>query len=165
MSFDDTSNESRERFSEALLLLNHITATSPQGLGAASEVDKAMRGLWLVSLYGAFERSINATVEQSIIEISSHKCPSSACIPPIYSIFHHSHIQSVKDCGYKAVFDKSLALFEAVSGRDPLNVSENPLSGMLQNVDMGTVMKVKSYFGTPMYKVEQENAGRLNNLS
>ena len=35
---------------------------------------------------------------------------------------------------------------------------------MLQNVDMGTVMKVKSYFGTTTYKVEQENAGRLNNL-
>jgi hypothetical protein len=81
MSFDDASSESRQRFSEVLLLLNHITAAGPQGIAPATEIDKAMRGLWLVSLYGAFERSINATVEQSIVEISSHGSPSSACIP------------------------------------------------------------------------------------
>lgn len=164
MIFDEAKSESRQRFAETLAVLNFVTSIAQPGAIAASDVDRAIRGLWLVSLYGAFERSINATVEAAIYEISSHNTPSMECLSPIHSIFHFSRVKSVKDCGYKNVFDKSSEMFNAAFGGQPLELTENPLADMLQNVDSDTIQQINKYFGASSYLIDKQNSGRLNIL-
>ncbi|WP_406873230.1 MAE_28990/MAE_18760 family HEPN-like nuclease [Aminobacter sp. P9b] len=164
MSFEAAASETRERLAEALSLLNHLASTAPKDLAAANDVEKAMRGLWLVSIYGAFERSINATVEQAIHEITSHQSPSLNCKPPIHSIFYYSQVQSLKDCGYSSVFDKASEIMVKVLSNEPIAQTENPLANMLQNVGANTLELVIKFFGAPVLEIGKANAGRLNAL-
>lgn len=164
MSFADTLAEARERFSEALQLLNLLGAAESGRAGPATNTDKAMKGLVLIAIYGAVERAVNSTVEQAIYEISSHRTPSSSCSPAILSIFHYTKVQAVKDCKYKDTLPKAMALLSSALSRDPILSSDNPLSAMLQNVDADTMILVARLFGLDGYGIGGAAAGRLNNL-
>lgn len=164
MTFASAKNEMRERFTEAMALLIHIRQQSPEDFVPLDSVQKSIRGLWLVSLYGAFERSANAIVEAAIEEISSHRARSIDCMPPIQSIIHYPKIQAVKDCGSRSVFDKSVSLFNAVFGGTPLPVFDNPLADQMQNVDASTLTWVAGLFGLEGVDITQADRGRLNTL-
>lgn len=164
MSFQLAEDEIRARFTETFLLLNQMRSRSPVNFTLADDATKALRGLWLVSLYAAVERSINSIVEQSIFEISSHSSPSKSCNHSIFSVFHYSHLKSIKDCSYKNVFEKSIALFSAALNETPLNTSDNPLAELLQNVDADTIQKVIVFFGAPTLVIASASSGRLTNL-
>jgi len=164
MTFASAQDEARERFTETLALFNHIRQQSPEGFAPLDSIQKSMRGLWLVSLYAAFERSTNAIVEAAISEIASHGSKSVDCSPPIHSIIHYSKIQAVKDCGSNSVFDKSVALFRAAFSGAPLGVFENPLAERMQNVDGGTLEWISSLFGLDGFGIAPADRGRLNTL-
>ena len=140
MTFGSAHDEMRERFTETLALLNHIRQHSPEGFLPLDSVQKSMRGLWLVSLYAAFERSANAIIEAAIAEVASHGSRSIDCMPPIQSIIHYSKIQAVKDCGSHSIFDKSVTLFHAAFSGAPLAAFDNPLAERMQNVDGGSAV-------------------------
>lgn len=164
MSFADAAAETRERFTEALALANHLRSIAPQDLTPLDDIQKTQRGLWLVSLYAAFERGTNAIVEASLSEISSHGTKSIDCTPALHSIIHFPRVQSVKDCGYAKLLDSSIRLFDASLGSTPANVQDNPLADYLQNVDGGTLEWVCTLFGTPAYSITGANRGRISNL-
>lgn len=144
--------------------MNYLRSIAPQDLSPLDELQKSQRGLWLVSLYAAFERGTNAVVEAALAEVSSHGTKSFHCTPAIHSIFHFPNIQSLKDCGYNRVFDSSVRLFGASFGHEPLTIEDNPLADYLQNVDGSTLSWVCSIFGTPEYDLNPSNKGRLRNL-
>lgn len=164
MSFADAQAEARERLTESSTLLSYLRSTSPSGITPLDDIQKASRGLWLVSLYAALERSVNAIVEAGIQEVSSHGTQHVRCAPPIHSIVQFSQIQSVKDCKYEKVFDQAIRLFETGMGTSPVIITENPLSNYLQNVDASTIIWVCTIFGTPTYVFPVSAAGRIRNL-
>jgi hypothetical protein len=164
MTFASAQDETRERFTETLTLLNHIRQQSPEGFTPLDNIQKSMRGLWLVSLYAAFERSTNAIVEAAIMEVASHGSRSIDCAPEIQSLIHYSKIQSVKDCGANSVFDKSVILFRAVFSGAPLSTFDNPLAERMQNVDGGTLLWVARLFGLESLSIAPDDRGRLNML-
>ena len=164
MSFADTLDEARERFSEALQLLNLLTSMEGDRVGPTTNTDKALRGLVLILIYAAVERAVNSTVEEAIYEISSHSTPSSSCAPAVLSIFHYSKVQAVKDCNCDKTIPAAAVLISSAFGRDPISMEQNPLAFMLQNVDANTMLSVANFFGIDGYTIPTGSAGRLNNL-
>lgn len=164
MTFAAAQDEVRERFMETLALFNDIRLHSPEGTAPLDSVQKARRGLWLVSLYAAFERGTNAIVEAAISEIASHEPKSVDCAASVQSIFHYSKVQAVKDCGLNAVFDKSKILLAAAFSDVALANLDNPLADRLQNVDASTIMWITGLFGLNSFTISPPDQGRLGTL-
>lgn len=164
MSFEVARREMRARFAEAFSLLVHLREISPAPLTPSNDIIKSLRGLWLVSIYGAIERSVNAATEAAITTITNHQPKSIDCRPPLHTIFHFSRIQPLNGCSRRDMFTKSKELLEVSHGDSPLALNDNPLSENLQNVDVRTMSWVLSLFGAPEMKVNPASAGRINTL-
>lgn len=164
MSFADTFAEARERFSEALQLINQLDAAEGDRNSPATNTDKALKGLALVAIYAAVERTVNSAVEQAIYEISSHATPSASCNPAVLSIFHFNQIQAVRDCNSDKAIPKAITMIGNALSNTPLATTNNPLLLMLQNVDATTLVTVTQFFGISDYTIPGPATGRLNNL-
>lgn len=164
MSFADASLEIRQRFTEAFQLLIHLEAMDSSRTGVPSATDHALKGLFLVALYGAFERSANSIVEQAIAEISAHDTPSNRCNPAIFTVFHYPRVQSLRSCARDNVFEKSHELFTESSSELHISVNNNPLAEILMNVDGSTLINISRYFGVKNFTMDRTSLGRLNNL-
>jgi len=164
MNFANAEEEIRERLTEAAALLNHLRAIAPSAMTPLDDLQKAQRGLWLVSVYAAFERGANAIVEAALEEISRQGPKSIDSVAPLHAVFHFPRVQSVKDCAYSNVFESSIAMFQNSLSDAPMKVTDNPLAKYLQNVDGGTLEWVCSLFGALPYSVTGANRGRLNTL-
>lgn len=164
MSFENAQIEIRDRFSESNSLLAFLRANGPAPLQPASENFKSLKGLWLVSIYSAVEKSVNSVMESALEVISSHNNKSIDCIPSLHSIFHFGGIQSVRGCGRERIFDKSVSLFETTHSETVMKVIDNPLADSLQNVDATTISWLLGLFGAPNISVPAPSIGRVNAL-
>lgn len=164
MSFVVAEAETRERFGESRTLLDELRRAAPPPLQPLTQVQKAQRGLWLVSLYAAVERSVNASVEAALYEISAERVKSADTVSSIHSIFHFPKVQSLHSCGRGSIFDKSIALLEASSGHEILQTTDNPLAPSLQNVDSKTMLWVLGLFGASAMAASPAALGRTNTL-
>ncbi|EOC0864396.1 hypothetical protein VG539_002370 [Cronobacter muytjensii] len=164
MSFDNAQIEIRDRFTEANSLLAFLRSNGPAPLQPSSENIKSLKGLWLVSIYAAVERSVNAVMEAALEVISNHNNKSIDCIPSLHSIFHFKGITSIRDCGRNKIFDKSISLFEATHSDEVMKVIDNPLAESLQNVDATTIFWILGLFGAPNIAVSAPSIGRVNAL-
>ena len=164
MSFEDTVNEARERFSEAFQIINFLDANEGAAAAAATNTQKALRGLCLVSIYAAVERSVNSTVEQALAEISSHSTPSASCTPSVLSLFHFGSVQAIRDCGMEKTIPKAILLLSNAFSQNPISAANNPPAILLQNVDGSSIIAVAGFFGLSNYTIPGNNIARLNNL-
>lgn len=164
MNFEPARAEMRERFSESLSLLNYIRRNSPTGLAPLDDIQKTMRGLWIVSLYAAFERSTNTIVETALGNLLLAKSRTVDHLPSVHSILHHRKIQSLKNAGWANVIDKSITLFDSVFSETAPENFDNPLADKLQNVDGKTLEWTANVFGISNFTVDAIKLGRLNNL-
>lgn len=164
MGFGAAKTEVRVRFSESRLLLDSLRRSSPPDLTPVDETQKALRGLWLVSLYAAVERSANAVVEAAIADISSRSIKSFESKFNLHGIFHYSKVQAVNSCSRNSLFDKSADLFEIALGDGILSMTENPLAESLQNVDAKALSWILKLFGAPAMTPAAASIGRTNSL-
>ncbi|ESS56562.1 MAE_28990/MAE_18760 family HEPN-like nuclease [Kosakonia cowanii] len=164
MSFENAQIEIRERFSEANSLLVYLRENGPEPLQPTSNNMKSLKGLWLVSIYSAVERSVNTTIEAALEVISSHENRSVDCIPALLSIIYFNGIKSINECGKNKILDKSSSLFNDVFSEAVMKVTENPLAENLQNVDANTISWVLGLFGAPNLSVSSASTGRVNAL-
>lgn len=164
MSLEAADDEIRERFSEASLILNHLRATAPDAFQSVDDTQRALRGLCLVLIYAAVERSSNAIVEATLIELSTHNTPAIAYMPSIQGLLHFAALKALRDCGAATIFQKSAELFSAAFQNQAASFAENPLADKMQNVDGGTLEWVASLFGVANYQCTAANRGRLGNL-
>lgn len=164
MSFEAASVEIRERFSEALMVLNHLRTIAPDEMQPIDNLQKTLRGLCLVSIYAAVERSANAVIEAALNELTSHATPTSSFLPSLHGLLHYAKLKSLRDCSSANVFDKSTELFDAAFEVRAGLFLENPLADKMQNVDGGTLEWLASLFGAPNYACAPSNKGRLGNL-
>ncbi len=164
MSFESCEDEIRNRFSESLILLNHLRQIAPPNLMPVDDLQKSMRGLYLVSVYAAFERSTNAIVETALEEISNHGAPSAQIIPSMQGIVHWAKLQSLHEGATRRLFDASAILFEASFSSSPIQILDNPLAEKLKNVDGLTLIWLAKLFGAPDLACDRANTGRLGTL-
>ena len=164
MSFDSAQAEIRDRFSEANSLLVYLRENGPEPLQPTSNNIKSLKGLWLVSIYSAVERSVNTTIEAALEVISSHENRSVDCIPALLSIIYFNGIRSINECGRSKILDKSSLLFNDVFSENVMKVTENPLAENLQNVDANTMSWALGLFGAPNLTVSPASIGRVNAL-
>ncbi|MGX9309624.1 HEPN domain-containing protein [Pantoea ananatis] len=164
MSFENAQVEIRDRFSEASSLLVFLRENGPAPLQPASNNFKSLKGLWLVSIYSAVERSVNSTIESALEVISSHENRSIDCIPSLHSIFHYRGVQSVNGCGKSKIIDNSRTLFESVFSESVMKVTENPLAENLQNVDANSMSWLLGLFGASNLSIPPASIGRVNSL-
>jgi len=164
MTFDEADDETRSRLAESTTFLAHLRSIAPRDLSPIDDLQKALRAHWLVSLYAAVERGVNAIVEASLSEIALAAPEHERCVPPLHSIIQYSKIQAVRDCANRRLFDSSVDLFVSAFSADSVVFDENPLSERLQNVDGGTIHWVMSLFGVPLPPIPASNLGRLSNL-
>lgn len=164
MSFEGAFLESRSRFTEVFQLISDLSGDEDGGLRPVTTPQKAMRGLSLVAIYGAVERSINAFVEQAIGELSKQQEKVIDCIPQIQSLVFQPGINSIRDCSYDNLLDTSCNLFSKINSGYLVKVDVNPFQGRLQNVDGNTMYFVASLLGVSGYGLSASARGRLNNL-
>ena len=164
MSFTAAQTEIRDRFAETRLLLDNLRRIAPPPLTPVDNTQKALRGLWLVSLYAAVERSVNAAVEAAITDISSQGLRSIDSTFNLHGIFHFNKVQSLNACGKSSIFEKSAALFEASLSDQLLTAVDNPLAKSLQNVDAKTMKWVLNIFGASDMNPSASSIGRTNTL-
>jgi len=164
MSFSIAHGEQSERFTEALAILHYIRQNTPKNFAPLDNLQKALKGLCIVAIYAAFERSVNAIVEAAISEIASHKSKAIDFHPSLQSIIHYSKVQSVKDCGFSLVFDKSIPLFSAAMSDLPVEKFANPLLERLMNVDGNTLKWIAKLFAVPEFAIEGRDNTRLTAL-
>lgn len=150
MSFTIIKNQNSSRFSEVQLLLNYITSlepTLPTDV-TPSEV-KILRGLFYVHLYAAIEKSMNDVVQKSILLINSKNIKNNHYTLAFNTISVFDKIQSLKECGYKKVIERSVQLFAEVSSNNVRTLNETTFSKRLQNVWIDTIEEVMFAFGMP----------------
>ncbi|UTS80897.1 MULTISPECIES: MAE_28990/MAE_18760 family HEPN-like nuclease [Phaeobacter] len=164
MSFAIAEAETRERFGESRILLAELRRGAPPPLQPVTQLQKAQRGLWLVSLYAAVERSVNASVEAALNEISAEGIKSADTVSSLHSIFHFPKVQSLHSCGRNSIFEKSIALLSASAGDEILRTTDNPLAPSLQNVDSKTMLWVLGLFGASAMSASPAALGRTNTL-
>lgn len=164
MTFDEADEEIRTRLAESAGFLAHLRTREPRDFAPVEDLQKALRAHWLVSIYAAFERGVNAVVEASLAYIAGVAPQNDNCVPALHSLIHHAKIKSIRDCSNGRVFDVSVELFASALGAGEVDFPENPLSERLQNVDAGTIVWVMSLFGAAATTIPQSNIGRLSNL-
>lgn len=164
MSLEAAADEVRERFSKASMVINHLRAIAPGDLQPIDDLQRTLRGLCLVSIYAAFERSANAIVESALIELTSHETPATSYITSLHSIIHYAKVKSLRSCGFDHIIDRSTALFDAAFENSSAAFLENPLAEKMQNVDGGTLEWLASLFGVSDHACTPANRGRLGNL-
>lgn len=164
MSFENAQVEIRDRFSEANSLLLFLHENGPGPLKPTSNNIKSIKGLWLVSIYSAVERSVNTTIECALEVISSHENRSIDCIPSLHSIFHYRGVKSVNECSRNKIFDNSKSLFESVLSESVIKLTDNPLAESLQNVDANSMSWLLGLFGASNFSISPASTGRVNSL-
>lgn len=158
----------RQRFTECLSMLNYIERLIPPDQagelrGVTDEV-KALRGLWLVSLYGAFEKSINTIFSEVLEIVESSEVTLDKLKPSLKSVFNYPHIQSIKDCGYDTVVERSIEFLKISDSNSKVVLTTNPLINYLQNVDGKSVIFLCSVLSIDEYTIDNGVIGRLGNL-
>lgn len=164
MSFQGCEAEIRGRFAESLNFLNHLRLIAPPMLTPVDDLQKSMRALFLVSVYAAFERGVNAVVEAALDSVSEHDARSIDYIPSMQAIVHFAKVKSLHQGSSRKLIDASKALFEASMSLNPVQIIENPLADKLQNVDAGTLIWVAKLFGINELPCNTANVGRLGTL-
>lgn len=164
MSLEAAADEVRERFSEASMVINHLRTIAPAELQPIDDLQKSLRGLCLVSIYAAVERSANAIIEAALAELTSHATPSTTYITSLHGLLHYAKLKSLRDCGNDHLFDRSKVLFDAAFEIHAGSFLENPLADKMQNVDGGTLEWLASLFGASDHACAAASKGRLGNL-
>jgi len=160
MSYVVVRNQNSSRFNEVQVFLNYITSIEPilPTDPTPAEV-KIMRGLFHVHLYAALEKSINEVVQRSILLINSKAVKNNHYTLAFNTISVMDKVQSLKDCGYKKVVERTVDLFAEVSSRNVRSLNETIFSKRLQNVWIETIEETIAAFGMrPLILTARERA-------
>lgn len=149
-------------------MLTYIEGLAPppstNALSQSSEELKYLRGIWLVGLYGAVEKSINTIFSEVLDHIILSETPYRSLKPSLKAIFGYPQIQSIKDCGYDTLVARAVNFFSQADSAEHVGLTINPLTSYLQNVDGKSVLFLCKVLSIPDYVIDPGHLGRLNNL-
>ncbi len=162
--FEAIEAEVRERFVECQRTLIYIQTLPNADQHPAPTEISSLRGLWLVNLYGAMEKSINLIASEVIDAILADAVVSSTLKPSLHGVFHFSRIQALKDCGSTLVIEKSIDLMRASHSTERIDLIHSPLPDKLQNVDADTILLLCNLLSMDDYEINMGRRGRINHL-
>lgn len=145
MPFSIVRSKSRERFSEVLINLAFIEKNE-ENEEPSAEV-KILRGLFYVHLYSALEKSINETIEQTILLIKHDSVKNIHYHTAFNLISLNSRMQAFKQCSGKNYFIKSAEVFEGLRSDEVFDLSDTVFSESLQNIWYKTIQETLRSFG------------------
>ncbi len=165
MSFTIVRNNSRARFGEVQLFLNHLTALEPNiPTDPISTELKIMKGLYHVHLYAALEKTLNELIENTLTYIASHNIQNLHYSTPFNTISLINRLKAFKDCGYKYFFEKAVEIFSEMTSSNIGAVSESAFSTALQNVWTETIEEVLRSFGIHNHFIEPRLRYTINEI-
>lgn len=148
MQFEAVKSNSRGRFSEVLINLAYIESIEPREPHTETPVQvKILRGMYYVHLYAALEKSINETVEQTLILVNSKNIPNKHYTTSFNAISLNPQMQAFKSVGYKGYIVKCVDVFRAVEANESFDISNTLLSTSLQNIWHETIQQTLACFG------------------
>lgn len=145
MSFSRVRSNSRERFGEVLKNLAFIEKNEADG--EYSVEVKILRGLFYVHLYSALERSINETIEQTILLVKQDSVKNIHYHAAFNLISLNSRMQAFKQCSGGNYFIKSAEIFEGLRSDEIFDLSNTIFSNSLQNIWYKTIQQTLRSFG------------------
>lgn len=156
MPYRTVRDRTRQRFSEVQVFLNYLHGLEPEDHEPASVELRIMKGLFIVHLYGAFEKSINDVVETSLSLISSKRVKNSHFYAPFLSIALCDQLKSLKDSKHSNLIYKASELFIEAASKNVIPINETAFSTHLQNTGMKTLERVMQSFGMPSTQFERK---------
>lgn len=147
MTFSSARKITAERFNESLIYLNYISALEPNPGEPVGQEIKVMKGLFLVHLYGALEKSATASVQLLLTSIKSLQPKNADVILPFNVISMARHWKSIKDTRYKGAFLQMQDFFLALESNSFHGIDETLFSSLLMNIWANTIDEVVGAFG------------------
>lgn len=165
MSLDRVRNKASERFNEVQIFLSFIQRSEPEGYIDLVPLElKVMKGLFLVHLYAAFEKTINETVETSLSLISSRNIKNNHFYSSLLSVVLSDKMKSIKDGSYSNIFIKSSELFIESTSNNVIPINETIFSGQLQNVWAKTIVEISSILGMKGFSFDSRARATIDEI-
>lgn len=123
MALSHVSIESAARFVEVGLYLRFIDKLSFPPYNYTRELASA-KGLFFVHLYGTYEYTITAAVQEALRQINRGKPKITDCHPVFLSMALDSECRSLADVGPDKTWDRRRALFRRVRSPEEVAVVE-----------------------------------------
>lgn len=130
MLLSHVSEESSARFLEVNLYLRFIDKLSSPPLIYTRELASA-KGLFFVHLYGTYEYTVTAGVQEALRHINGGKLRIADCHPAFLSLALDSECRSLADVGPDKTWARRRALFGRVGSSEEVSIRETlmPTSG------------------------------------
>lgn len=127
---DHVSAESAARLVEVRLYLQLIDNVSLTPRGFTRELTSA-KGLFFVHLYGTYEYTVTAAVQESLRHINQGKSKIVDCHPVFLSMALDPECRSLVDVGPDKTWDRRRVLFRRINSSEEVAVAETlmPTSG------------------------------------
>ena len=135
----------RRRFVEVLANLNFIASIEPDDDSPLHI--KILRGQYYVHLYGALEKTINETVEHTLLVINAKNVCNHHFKTGFNAISLHPKMQGFKTSGFKDYFNRSAEIFSLIDSNSVLDINNTIFSNALQNVWHSTIQETLQCFG------------------
>ena len=164
MSFDTARRIGADRLNEVLVFLNHIQTLEPSGGFTPAIEVKVMKGLFMVQLYGALEKTLSEAVQVLLREISSLKPVNVDVALPFNVVSMSTKWKSVKDAGYKDVFPRMSDFFRSIESGQFHGIEESLFADYLQNIWAKTIEDIVGALGMTNYVLSTSDRALLNEL-
>lgn len=138
-------SRANERMHQVRTLLTFIKTQESQSIPPVDSDDvKIIRGLFFVSLYGAFEKTINEVVEQYLRAVGGLKVEFSDLTWSFLPTALDPVLTSFKATGH---WEKRVKIFETIQSEVPCTVSDTIFSDQLQNTWYKKLEQIALYIG------------------
>lgn len=164
MTFSSARTITAERFNESLIYLNYISALEPKPGEPVGQELKVMKGLFLVHLYGALEKSTTTSVQLLLTSIKSLQPKNADVILPFNVISMARHWKSIKDTRYKGAFLQMREFFSALESNSFHDIDETLFSSLLMNIWANTIDEVVGAFGISGFALTVSDRALINEL-
>lgn len=164
MTFASARRIAAERFNESLIYLNYISALEPNPGEPVGQEIKVMKGLFLVHLYGALEKSTTDTVQLLLTSIKSLQPKNADVILPFNVISMARHWKSIKDTKYKGAFLQMQDFFSALESNSFHGIDETLFSALLMNIWAKTIDEVVGALGISGFNLTVSDRALIDEL-
>lgn len=164
MTFASARKIAAERFNESLIYLNYISALEPNPGEPVGQEIKVMKGLFLVQLYGALEKSMTDTVQLLLTSIKSLQPKNADIILPFNVVSMARHWKSIKDTKYKGAFLQMQGFFSALESNSCHDIDETLFSALLMNIWAKTIDEVVGALGISGFTLSVSDRALIDEL-
>jgi len=165
MPFEIDRTDIELRFREVRSLLSYIkTGESNETPPVDTEETKILRGLFFVHLYGAFEKSVNESIQAYLRALSSLGLVKKHAARAFWPTAFDPQFKSLHSTFSERQWKKRIVFLETISSDDMCQINDGAFSEQLQNVWKEKISDVISYLGLDEPAWQQADPGYLDEV-